>query len=433
MHVVIIGNGVTGITAAITIRKLSPDHQITVVSSESEHFYSRTALMYLYMGHMQYRHIKPYEDWFWRENNIALQLARVTQIDFEAQQVLLQEQPSLVYDKLLIATGSVPRQPGVPGQDLAGVQGFYSLQDLQQLEKDTNQIQRAVVVGGGLIGIELAEMLYTRCIPFTFLVRESRYWQSVLPAEESAMIQSHILAHGIDLRLNTALTQITGDAAGRVNGVMTTTGEKIPGQWVGMAIGVTPNVDFLRGTVLQVNRGVVVNGTLETNIPNVYAAGDCAELQNKHSGIPTVEQLWYTGRMQGETVAHTICGQPTAYQRGIWFNSAKFFDIEYQTYGQVPAVLPSGTETVFWQHPGGKKAIRINFETGTGTVLGFNLLGIRYRHDVCERWLKEKKPIDYVLKHLKEANFDPEFYRRYEKDLFKAFNNRLSAKPAYSG
>lgn len=174
MHVVIIGNGVTGITAAITIRKLSPDHQITVVSSESEHFYSRTALMYLYMGHMQYRHIKPYEDWFWRENNIALQLARVTQIDFEAQQVLLQEQPSLVYDKLLIATGSVPRQPGVPGQDLAGVQGFYSLQDLQQLEKDTNQIQRAVVVGGGLIGIELAEMLYTRCIPFTFLVRESR-------------------------------------------------------------------------------------------------------------------------------------------------------------------------------------------------------------------------------------------------------------------
>ncbi len=88
--------------------------------------------------------------------------------------------------------------------------------------------------------------------------------------------------------------------------------------------------------------------------------------------------------MQGETVAHTICGRPTAYQRGIWFNSAKFFDIEYQTYGQVPAVLPPSAETVFWQHPGGKKAIRINFETGTGTVLGFNLLGIRYRHDVCE-------------------------------------------------
>ena len=424
MHIVIIGNGITGITAAITIRRLSADHQITVVSSESEHFYSRTALMYLYMGHMQYPHIKPYEDWFWRENNIALKLASVTQIDFEFHKVIFQEQPPLTYDKLLIATGSLPRQPHVPGQDLAGVQGFYNLQDLQQLEQNTRQISRAVLVGGGLIGIELAEMLYTRGIPVTFLVRESRYWQSVLPAEESQMIENHIREHGIDLRLQTTLAEISGDASGRVNGVVTTANENIPCQLVGMAIGVTPNVDFLRNTALEINQGVVVNKYLQTNIPNVYAAGDCAEIYDTDSANPKVEQLWYTGRMQGETVAHTICGPPKEYRRGIWFNSAKFFDIEYQTYGQVPAILPTGGDTIFWQHPGGKKAIRINFDSSTNSVLGFNVLGIRYRHEVCARWLKEERTIDYVLKHLKEANFDPEFYRRHEKEILKSVNSR---------
>ncbi len=431
MHIVIIGNGITGITAAITIRRLSTDHQITVISSESEHFYSRTALMYLYMGHMQYPHIKPYEDWFWRENNISLKLGHVTHIDFESKKVILQEQPPLTYDKLLIATGSLPRQPNVPGQDLAGVQGFYNLQDLQQLEQNTQQISRAILVGGGLIGIELAEMLYTRGIPVTFLVRESRYWQSVLPVEESHMIENHIREHGIDLRLQTTLAQISGDTSGQVNGVVTTANENIPCQLVGMAIGVTPNVDFLKNTALEINRGVVVNNYLQTNIPNVYAAGDCAEIYDADAAHPKVEQLWYTGRMQGETVAHTICGSPKEYRRGIWFNSAKFFDIEYQTYGQVPAILPTGVNTIFWQHPGGKKAIRINFDSITNSVLGFNVLGIRYRHEVCERWLKEERTIDYVLEHLKEVNFDPEFYRRHEKEILKLVNSRSLVTPAF--
>jgi len=428
MHFIIIGNGVTGITAAITIRKISATHQITVISSESEHFYSRTALMYLYMGHMQYQHIKPYEDWFWRENNITLLQAHVIRIDFEVKQVILQDETALTYDKLLIATGSVPNKPHVPGQDLPGVQGFYNLNDLESLEANTGNINRAVIVGGGLIGIELAEMFHTRCIPVTFLVREKSYWGSVLPPEEGTLIAAHIREHGIDLRLQTQLQEVTGDANGRVNGVKTSTDEFIPCSLVGMAIGVSPNIAFLQNTALKVNRGVEVNKYLETNIPDVYAAGDCAELKIEDLKRSFVEQLWYTGRMQGETVAYTMCGQRTEYKRGIWFNSAKFFDIEYQTYGRVPVELPTGEETLYWQHPKGKKSLRINFNTHTGQVLGFNLLGIRYRHEVCTRWIKEEKPISYVLQHLREANFDPEFYRRYEKEVAGYFTQLLSSK-----
>jgi NADPH-dependent 2,4-dienoyl-CoA reductase/sulfur reductase-like enzyme len=431
MDVVIIGNGITGITAAITIRKLSKDTQITVISSESEHFYSRTALMYLYMGHLKYPHLKPYEDWFWRENNIHLIRDTVVGIDFAARQVTLQHQPPLAYQKLLLATGSVPRKTGVPGENLAGIQGFYGLDDLQLMEANTRQIQRAVIVGGGLIGIELAEMLATRCIPTTLLVREPHYWANVLPAEEGALVARQIHKHGLELRLNTVVAAFAGDAAGRLQAVITQKGEKIPCQFAGVAIGVQPNISFLQGSALATNRGILVNEYLETNLPGVYAAGDCAELGLAPGQPGLVEQIWYTGRMQGETVAYSICGQKMPYQRGIWFNSAKFFDLEYQTYGIVPVKPGKEERTLYWEHAGREKALRINFRADTQAVTGLNVLGIRYRHEVCEAWIKQKKSITYVLEHLQSANFDPEFYRRHEGEIRNTFTAQLNLTPAY--
>lgn len=356
---------------------------------------------------------------------------QVVGVDFDARQLQLQQQQSLRYDKLLLATGSVPRKTGLPGEELTGIQGFYNLQDLQQMEANTRQIERAVVIGGGLIGIELAEMLSTRCIPTTLLVREPHYWANVLPAEEGALVARQIQQHGLELRLNTLVTAFEGDAAGRLQAVLTNKGERIACQFAGIAIGVQPNIGFLRTSPLATDRGILVNEYLETNIPQVYAAGDCAELRFPSDQPGQVEQIWYTGRMQGETAAYSICGQPTPYQRGIWFNSAKFFDLEYQTYGSVPVYPQKGERTLFWQHADRQKALRINFRTATGEVTGFNLMGIRYRHEVCEAWIKQKKSLTYVLEHLQNANFDPEFFRRYEREIRKSFAAQLNLTPAY--
>ena len=149
MNVVIIGNGITGITAARNIRKIS-DNRITVISAESKHFYSRTALMYVYMGHMKYEDIKPYEDWFWEKNRIDILQDYVQNIDIKNKKLNLASGITVIYDKLIIASGSKSNKFGWPGQDLGGVQGLYSLQDLQLLEQNTKKIQRAVIVGGGL-------------------------------------------------------------------------------------------------------------------------------------------------------------------------------------------------------------------------------------------------------------------------------------------
>ena len=193
-HIVIIGNGISGVTAARHIRKLS-DKQITIVSAEADYFFSRTALMYVYMGHMKFEHTQPYEDWFWEKNRINLKKGYVKHIETKSKTLHFSEGDSLQYDKLIIATGSKPNKFGWPGQDLDGVMGMYHKQDLENLEKyaPNNKVcKRAVIVGGGLIGIELAEMLNSRNIPVTFLVREDSFWNGVLPEGESAMINRHI-------------------------------------------------------------------------------------------------------------------------------------------------------------------------------------------------------------------------------------------------
>jgi NADPH-dependent 2,4-dienoyl-CoA reductase/sulfur reductase-like enzyme len=427
MHLVIIGNGITGVSAAITARRLAPATRITLVAAESAHHYSRPALMYLYLGHLRYADVKPYEDWFWAENRLELVHAQATGVDPAARTVQLATGQSLAYDKLLLAIGSVGRTPGWPGQQLAGVQGFLGLSDLGSMSRDTQGIRHAVVVGGGLIGVELAEMLHSRGIRVTWLVRESRYWQSVLPPEESALLEAHFKQYAIDLRKNTELREVLGDAHGRVRAVVTATGQELPAEWVGLATGVAPNLTLARAAGLETDRGILVNALLETSVPGVYAAGDCAQHRQPAPGEVAVEQLWYTGRMQGETVAHTICGQPTPYQRGEWFNSAKFFNLEYQTYGRVPAQPTPGIASFCWQHPNGWHLLRLNFQAADQTVTGVNALGLRQRQDVWEGWLRAKAPIGTVLAQLAAANFDPEFARQHEPAIRREFARQFPA------
>ncbi len=427
-HIVILGNGIAGITTAREIRKRS-DHRITVISAESDHFFSRTALMYIYMGHMAYENTKPYEDTFWEKNEIHLERATVEHVDTENRRLQVSGGRHIEYDKLVLATGSKSNKFGWPGQNLPGVQGLYSLQDLEAMEKYTAGIDRAVVIGGGLIGVEMSEMLHSRGIPVTFLVREKSWMDFAYPPEESAMINDEIRAHGIDLRLGAELERIEADAQGRAARVVTKDGEQILAPFVGLTVGVSPNIDFLKSSGIELGRGIQVDDHLETSAPGVYAIGDCAEVRNPKPGRRPVEPLWYTGRIMGQTLARTLCGEPTPYDPGIWFNSAKFFDLEWQVYGQAPAQLPDDQETLFWQHPKERLAIRINAKKDGGAVTGFQLMGIRYRHEVCHEWLEEGRPIRWVLENLGVANFDPEFYRQYEGDLIRLYNQQHPENP----
>ena len=424
-NIVIIGNGISGVTAARHIRKLS-DKKITIVSAETDFFFSRTAIMYVYMGHLKFQHTQPYENWFWKKNRIELKKGYVKHVEAKSKTLHFADGGSMQYDKLIIATGSKPNKFGWPGQDLDGVMGMYHKQDLDNLEKyaPNNKVcKRAVIVGGGLIGIELVEMLHSRHIPVTFLVRESSFWNGVLPEGESNMINREIISNGIDLRLGVNLKEIKADENGKVKSIIITeTNEEIECDVVGLTAGVSPNIDFIKESDIETGRGVKVNHFLETNIPDVYAIGDCAE---QHEGIDQrrpIEAVWYTGRMMGETVAQTICGNRIEYKPGHWFNSAKFIDIEYQTYGWVWAQQKDNEARFYWEHESGKKCIHLNYDKHTGEFIGINNFGIRMRHEFFDKVLTEKRTVDYVLEHLADANFDPEFYKLHEKEIVTKFN-----------
>jgi len=427
--IVIIGNGIAGITCARNVRKQSND-EIAVISSETEHFYSRTALMYIYMGQMRYEDTKPYEDWFWNKNRVQLVKDHVTSIDTENKQLSLQSGRAIKYDKLVIAIGSKSNMPQYTGTHLKGVQGLYGMPDVKLMTANTQGIKRGVIVGGGLIGIEMVEMLLSKNIHVTFLIREHVYWNSVLPKEEATLVTKHIKEHFVDLRTGTELREIKGDSNGNVTSVITNKGEEISCGFVGIAVGVSPNISFLEGSGIETDKGVLVNEFFETNIPDVYSIGDCAQYRNPLSGRKAIEQVWYTGRIHGETLAQTLVGKKTAYNPGPWFNSAKFFDIEYQTYGKVDAKPNEEESSFYWEQPNGKICFRAVYNKKDETIVGFNALGMRLDHNLCDRWIQEKRKIDDVMANLHQLNFDPEFFDKHEKAILAAYNKQSIRREA---
>ena len=396
MHYVIIGNGVAGITAAFALRDRDPHARISVISGESDYFISRTALMYAFMDRLTLRDLEPFERKTYEAKKIDRIRGWVT--DLDANTVTLNNGRQISYDKLLLATGSVPIQPNWPGLETvkAGAVNFVSLQDLEACEEFVPTTRRAVVAGGGLIGVELVECLTHHGIEVDFLVRDSWYWPMALAKEEGEIIAAHMRRHGVKLYLNQEITQVTADAKGRVSAVRTNQNIEFPCQMLGICIGVRPAIDWLRGVTTA--RGIQVANSFQTSLPNVWAAGDCAELPNAQ-----IEQIWYSAKRQGELAAKAMLGDTVNYQPPLFYNSAKFFDIEYTTVGSAAA------ESFFHQVPGKEISFRIMHENGA--VTGFNMLGSRWDHTYFEKWIHERRTLKEVLANLHQAQFDVEFSR----------------------
>lgn len=446
---VIIGNGISGITAAREARKLAPEMTIKIISQESRYFYSRTALMYIYMGHMRERETEVYERKFYKKNKLDLVFDTVEKIDVDKCKLQLKDSGDLGFDYLLIATGSRPNFFNWPGQDSAGVQGMYSLQDLYKLEKissrKNNIIKKAVIVGGGLIGIELAEMLHSRHIPVQFLIREASYWDNILPPEESEIINQEIQDHGIGLSKNTQLKKIEPDQAGHVAAVHTDSAGRIECQFVGITTGVSPNIEIVKNSKIKTARGILVDEFMRTSIPGIYAAGDCVQFIDSDGRPGHLEQLWYTGKMHGAIAGHQIAADflrscsltdradqvdVSGYNRGVWFNSAKFFTIEYQTYGYVPAKLDA-QNTYVWVSENGKQLIRLVWKKnsqGHNIVTGMNSLGIRFRQITWFEWISNQVSVDEVIRRLDQAVFDPEFFSSHVKKIQMDYSGRFDKK-----
>ncbi len=445
MQVVVIGNGVAGMEAALELRARDASVEITIVSEESEHFFSRTALMYVLSGQMSHRDIEPLERGTYERLGLRRVRARATGVDTAGKRVLLAGgQPALRYDRLLIACGSRPRPaPFWEGYGtLKGMGHFVTLQDLQWLEQEVHggsghdrpvnefshleattpdspyqrrpalasargtPARRPVIIGGGLIGIEVVETMLAAGLKPTFLIREDSFWPIALDKREAAWIAEELSHHGVDVRLEENVEGFEGEGEA-VRRVRTDKGTHDT-DLVVVAIGVVPNTDWLEGSDIARDDkgGILVDAQLRTSAEHVWACGDCASVE-WFNGWVRPEQLWYTGRDQGRVAARNVLGDEAPYERGYWYNSAKLMDIEYTTAGLVNMRV-EGEENWYFEETGRvRSTTRIVHKDGR--VIGFNFLGRRWDHEVCIRWIDERRPLGWVLAHLNEARFDTEF------------------------
>lgn len=411
MKIVIIGNGVAGITCAFTARQRDPDAEITVISGETDYFFSRTALMYAYMDVMPRRNLEPIERGAYDNQRIKRVRDWVVDMDATAKTLTLEGGQTLSYDRLVFAVGARPNLFPWKGVDQVkdGLVHFVSMQDLDNCERLTPSTRKAVVVGGGLIGIELVESLLHHGVHVTFLIREPYYWPVALGKEEAEFVVRHMREHKVDVRLSEEMTSMEVDASGRIKTVHTNKGDALDCQLLGIAAGVRPNLDRIKAfkDAPEMGRGIIVNDRLETSLPGVYACGDCAEI-HPEGGKPYGETIWYSAKRQGALVGRNLFDDAIGYRPPLFFNSSKFFEIEYTTVGQVMSA-PEGTPTIYMKMPGRDVSVRIVHD-GT-SVIGFNMLGSRWNHEILERWILERRSPEFVQKNLKAAQYDVEFGR----------------------
>ena len=444
MRVVIIGNGVAGIEAALTVRHRQPDWPITIISEESDHFFSRTALMWVFTGQLSHRCIEPHERDLYERMGFQRIRARAVGIDGDARAVKMAGGlPDVPFDRLLIACGSRPRPGPWPGSDLDGVGHFVTMQDLEWFETEVHggpgngrppnpdahlsasaddspyrprppvrdrrsgPPQHPAVIGGGLIGIEAIEVMVAAKLKPRFFIREDWFWPIALNGDEAKWISDRMSEHGVQVHLQENVETIAG-TDGVISSIKTDKGD-YPCDLNIIAIGVMPNTDWLKGgpvTLQERGGAIVVDEGLETNVPGVFSAGDCAAVQ-WFDGTQRPEQLWYTSRDQGRIAGRRILGDAAQYARGLWYNSAKLMDIEWTTVGYVNMNIEDEQNWYFEENGSVRSTTRIVMSGDR--VVGFNLLGRRWDHDILLDFVRERRPLAYVLRHLNEARFDTEF------------------------
>lgn len=428
-EVCIIGNGVAGSTLALNL-SASKKFKVHLISEEADFFFSRTALMYVYMGHLTLKQTEPYERGLWNDSAINRIRGRVTALNRSAKQLKIDEHSRgarlLNYDMLVIATGSKPRLLDWPNSHLSGISGLYHLTDLEKIESYTQNhrhCKNALVVGGGLIGVELAEMLHSRKIDVKILIREPLFWSSVLPDTDALLVQKHLESRGVEIVSNTEIKGFLTHDETRVSGVELSGNCHLEAQFVGVSIGVEPNISFLKESGLETNQGILVNEHLQTSDKSIFAIGDCAELKQSDPKRRALEAVWYVARKMADALSEHLINGPFTYVQGHWFNSAKFFDLEYQTYGQVSnsSKRKNSEQHFHWHNPRMTKGLTLVFEAHSRIFLGVNAFGIRLKQSAFEHWLDQSASIDTVIKELETAHFDTEFSKNYTKELRHAF------------
>ena len=334
MRYVVIGTGVAGISAVEAIRGVDRSGEIVMLGDDPHGYYSRPGLAYILTGELQDETLFPKK----REDYLPLKFkykkARVVRIDRANKNLHLDDKTHLTYDKLLIATGASAIPLTVPGANLQGVMKLDHLEDARGILKHAKRGRTAIVVGGGITALELTEGLLARGVHVHYLLRGNRYWSNVLDEHESRIVEGRLQAEGVTLHFHSEVQEIIGKS-GKVRGVRLLDGRTMKCDMLAYAVGIKPRMELAQSADLALDRGILVNEYLQTSDPNIYAAGDVAQVYDPLTGRSVLDSLWSPAREQGYAAGLNMAGKSQAYVKMVPFNVTRLAGLTTTIIGAV--------------------------------------------------------------------------------------------------
>lgn len=349
MRHVIVGSGPAGVAAAETLRKVDPAAEITLLCGEGEPPYARMAIPYLLKGDIDEAgtFIRKDRD-HWARLRIDLVEARARAVDTSARVVDVGNGHGLPYDRLLVATGSKPSRETIPGIDLPGVRTCWTLKDARALLASIRPGTRVVQMGAGFVGCIIMEGLLARGADLTVLVRSGYMVRRMMNPTASGLIRRWCEAKGVRVLTR---TQPKGLAAnGSALKVELGEGRTLDADLYLSVVGVDPNLEFLAGSGVTVGQGVVVDASLASSVPGVYAAGDVAESNDALTGKRQLNAIQPNAVEQGRTAALNMAGLPTRFRGSFVFNVLTTLGLAASSFGEWQGV-PGGESAEVLDEP----------------------------------------------------------------------------------
>lgn len=386
MKYVIIGNSAAAIGCIEGIRSIDKEGSITVISKETQHTYSRPLISYLLWGKTDLEHMKYRPDDFYEKMNCEVLLGKtVTKIDKDKKAVTLNTRKVIHYDKLLVATGSRPAMPPIPGLDRVRQKfTFMSLDDAKALEAALTPKKKVLIMGAGLIGLKCAEGISHLCGKITVVDLADRILPSILDSEGAALVQSHTEKQGVEFVLSDSVQFFAGNKA------VLSSGKEISFDILVVAVGVRANTELISEIGGGVVRGITTDDHCATTLPDIYAAGDCSESYDVAEDVTRVLALLPNAYMQGEVAGKNMAGGDAVYDKAIAMNAMGMFG-----YHMVTAGSYTGEEIVSRDKDCYKKLF-----VRDGYLVGFIIIGDVRRAGIYTKLIRERVPlcdIDFEL------------------------------------
>ena len=379
---VIIGNSTAAIGCVEGIRSKDKDGEIVLIASENHHTYARPLISYLLQGKTDEERMKYRPDSFYEENHVTAKLGEtVTKLDPEKKNVTLKSGEEIPYEKLLVATGSTPFVPPMEGLDTDPEKfTFMSLDDAHALESVLTKDSRVLIIGAGLIGLKCAEGIKERVKSITVVDLADRVLPSILDETGSAIVKDFLEKQGIEFHL--------GDTAAKFAGTTATlrSGLTVDFDVLVIAVGVRPNTSLVKDAGGEVRRGIAADDTGKTTLPDVYAAGDCAESFDISAGVNRVLALLPNAYMQGNTAGINMAGGRADYTQGIALNASGVFGLHMVTAGSYEG------ESFTVQRDGSYKRL----VTADGVLKGVIMVGDVSRAGIYTDLIRKKKPLSEI-------------------------------------